>query len=67
LTKDEARFDPELRAFLARTYNLKAIADYDTDPGSEITVEQARQVIETAERFVACIEQLLAQSAPARG
>ena len=32
LTKDEPRFDPELRAFLARTYNLKAIADYDTDP-----------------------------------
>jgi uncharacterized protein (UPF0332 family) len=28
LTKDDPRFDLELRAFLGRTYDLKAIADY---------------------------------------
>ena len=31
LTKDEPGFDIELRAFLGRAYNLKAIADYETD------------------------------------
>jgi uncharacterized protein (UPF0332 family) len=60
LVSDEPRFDPELRAFLGRTYNLKAIADYETGPGSEVTVEQAQQAIETAKRFIACIEELLA-------
>ena len=32
LTKGEPRFDPELSAFLARGYNLKAIADYEPVP-----------------------------------
>jgi hypothetical protein len=44
-----------LRAFLGRTYNLKAIADYETGPASEVTVEQAQQAIQTARRFVACL------------
>jgi uncharacterized protein (UPF0332 family) len=60
LTKDDPRFDLELRAFLGRTYNLKAIADYETGPGSEVTAEQAQQAITTARRFLACIEELLA-------
>ena len=59
LTKDESSFDLELRAFLGRTYNLKATADYDTDPGSGVTVEQAEQAIDTAGRFIACVEELL--------
>jgi uncharacterized protein (UPF0332 family) len=61
LTKDEPRFDAELRAFLGRTYNLKAIADYETGPGSTISSEQADRAVETAIRFVACIEGLLAE------
>jgi HEPN domain-containing protein len=55
LVKDEPRFDMELRAFLGRTYNLKAIADYETDPGSQVTFEQAQEAINTAERLVGCI------------
>jgi hypothetical protein len=55
LTKDEPRFDLELRAFLGRTYNLKAIANYETGPASEVTVEKAQQAIETARHFVACL------------
>jgi uncharacterized protein (UPF0332 family) len=58
LTKDELRVDLELRAFLGWTYNLKAIADYETGPASEVTVEQAQQAIETARRFVACLVEL---------
>ena len=63
LTKDEPRFDHELGAFPGRTYDLKAIADYETDPGTEVTIGQARQAIATAERFVACVEAVLAQRA----
>ena len=60
LTKDEPRFDLDLRAFLGRTYNLKAIADYETGPGAEVTVDQAEEAIESAQRFIAGIEELLA-------
>jgi uncharacterized protein (UPF0332 family) len=52
LTRDEPRFDLELRAFLGRAYNLKAIADYETGPGARVPVERARATIETARRFV---------------
>lgn len=67
LTESERRLDPDLLSFLGRTYQLKAIADYDTDPGSEVSIEQAQQAIDTAKRFIACIEALLAQSGTAPG
>lgn len=60
LTRDDPRFDAELRAFLGRSYNLKAIADYETGPDAEITFEQAQQAIATASRFVDLIAELLA-------
>lgn len=53
LTKDEPRFDVELRAFLGRAYNLKTIADYETGPDSEVSPERATEAIETGKRFVA--------------
>ena len=59
LTKDEPRFDSELRAFLGRTYNLKAIADYETGPGSKVSPELAAEVITTAKRFVNSIAGLV--------
>jgi hypothetical protein len=49
-----------LRAFLPRTYNLKAIADYLTGPDSQVTVEQAQEeAIATAVRFVDVIVAVL--------
>jgi uncharacterized protein (UPF0332 family) len=45
LTKDDPRLDIELRAFLGRTYSLKAIADYETGPGAEVSPERATQAI----------------------
>jgi uncharacterized protein (UPF0332 family) len=60
LTADEPRADPDLRSFLGRTYQFKTIADYDADPGSQVTIEQARQAIDGAQRFVAYIQELLA-------
>jgi uncharacterized protein (UPF0332 family) len=59
LTKDEPRFDSELRAFLGRTYNLKAIADYETGPGSKVSPELAADAIATAKRLVNSITSLI--------
>jgi uncharacterized protein (UPF0332 family) len=60
LAKDEPRFDTELRAFLGRAYNLKAIADYETGPNAQVSAESARTAIATARRFVECITEMLA-------
>jgi uncharacterized protein (UPF0332 family) len=59
LTKDTPNFGLELRAFLGRTYNLKAIADYQTGPGSKVPPELATEAIETAKRFVAKMVELV--------
>jgi uncharacterized protein (UPF0332 family) len=59
LTKDDPNFDAELRAFLGRTYNLKAIADYETGPDSEVSPESAAQAIATGKRFVARMVELV--------
>jgi uncharacterized protein (UPF0332 family) len=53
LTKDDSRLDIELRAFLGRTYSLKAIADYETGPGSEVSPELAKEAVVLSKKFVA--------------
>lgn len=65
LMKDEPTIDREMRAFLGRTYNLKAIADYETGPGSKVTVAQATQAITEAHRFIATIVALIPDAPPA--
>ncbi len=60
LTKDNSRLDAELRRLLPQSYDMKAIADYETGPGAMIPPEQAAAAIETATRFVECVAQLLA-------
>jgi len=62
-TKDDPRVDRELRAFLGRAYNLKAIADYETGPGCQVSAESAREAIQTAWRFLECVQSLI----PANG
>jgi len=52
LTKDDARIDSKLRLFLSRTYNLKAIADYETGPGAEISAARAAEAVESGKQFV---------------
>jgi len=64
LMKDEPRFDVELRAFLPRTYNLKAIADYVTGPGSQVPDESAREAVQTARRFVERVTALIPPNGP---
>ncbi len=52
LVKDDPQCGTEIRSFLGRAYNLKAIADYETGPDSEISPERATWAIETANFFV---------------
>jgi uncharacterized protein (UPF0332 family) len=59
LVKDDSRVDIELRAFLPHAYNLKAIADYETGPSSQVSPETAREAIATARRFVECVATLV--------
>lgn len=63
LVKDEPRFDIDLRAFLGRAYNLKAIADYETGPDSHVSHEQAAETITHAVRFVEALSALLSAGA----
>lgn len=60
LVRDDPRVGPEVRRFLGRAYALKAIADYETGPGSEVTVDQAREAIASADGFVESIDRMLA-------
>ena len=59
LVKGDPRFDGELRAFLGRTYNLKAIADYEAGPSSNVSSAQAAEAIAAVQRFVAAIGELM--------
>lgn len=52
LVKDDTRVDDELRSFLGFAYNLKAIADYETGPSSEVSTELAAEAVATSKRFV---------------
>jgi len=59
LTKDDRQIAPELRIFLSQAYNLKAIADYETGPGSEIAPDRAATAVQTAKHFVVRIVEMI--------
>jgi uncharacterized protein (UPF0332 family) len=67
LTKDDPRVDLELRTFLSRAYNLKAIADYETGPGSEVSAERAASAVADGKRFVAHFVPLFPTPTPDNG
>jgi len=60
LVRNDAHIDDELRAFLGFAYNLKAIADYETGPGAEVSAQQAMWALAQAKQFVGHVEGLLA-------
>lgn len=64
LVKDDPRYDIKHRAFLGQTYNLKAIADYETGPDAQVTEAQAIAAIAAARLFVAHLAGLLAGNQP---
>lgn len=59
LTKDDPTFDLNLRAFLGHADNLKAIADYETGLGSEVSPEQAANAIKDGKRLVARMREMI--------
>ncbi len=59
VVKDDPRFDASLRTFLPRAYNLKALADYETGPGSHVSALRASEAVESGRRFVAAVSALL--------
>jgi uncharacterized protein (UPF0332 family) len=59
LIRGDTRFDDTLRDFLGSTYNLKAIGDYETGPGSDVSPERATQAIEGAKLLVAKVAEML--------
>lgn len=65
LTKGDARLGAEQRAFLSRAYNLKAIADYETGPGSAVAPDRAAAAVAAGKGFVAAIGTLV--EAPSSG
>ncbi|EME70186.1 hypothetical protein H261_09637 [Paramagnetospirillum caucaseum] len=52
LAQDEARLDTGCRRFLAQSYNLKAVADYEIGADSEIPLDRAAMAVTGAGRFV---------------
>ncbi|MGH8553654.1 MAG: HEPN domain-containing protein, partial [Methylococcales bacterium] len=55
LALNEPRIDKAFPPFLTQAYNLKAVADYETGPNSDIPPERSAAAIETAARFLDCI------------
>jgi uncharacterized protein (UPF0332 family) len=64
LTHGDPRLDPSLRVFLSQSYNLKAIADYETGPGAQVPRERAEAAVETGRHFVAHVTDLLSGPPP---
>jgi hypothetical protein len=52
-----------MRIFLSQTYNLKSIADYETGPGSRISIARATLAVTEGHRFVALVTTLIAPGA----
>ena len=48
------------RRFLQQAYNLKAVADYETGPGSIVPLERVEAALAAAARFVDVVAGLLA-------
>ena len=59
LARQEPRIDKEFPQFITKAYNLKAVADYETGPNSDVPKERSAEAIKTAARFVDCIAWLL--------
>ena len=60
LTRTEPYLDAELRQFLVQAYDLKSIADYGLGPDTDVPLDRARAAIDTAERFVDAVMDMLA-------
>jgi uncharacterized protein (UPF0332 family) len=56
---EEPRIDVELRRFLQRAFNLKAVADYEMGPDAIVPVERAAAALDVAGRFIDRIAEII--------
>jgi uncharacterized protein (UPF0332 family) len=61
LSKDAPGVDPDLHAFLSRSFAYKAIADYATGPDATTTPDEAQEALQTATRFVDTFARMIAR------
>jgi uncharacterized protein (UPF0332 family) len=59
---EEPKIDIELRRFLQRAFNLKAVADYEMGPDAVVPLERAAAALDMAGRFIDCIAELVSKS-----
>jgi uncharacterized protein (UPF0332 family) len=59
VAKDDPRIDRALASMLGRAYKFKEVADYAVGAQGVVTVAEARDVIDIAQRFVDTIIDLL--------
>lgn len=59
IAKSEGAMDTDVRRFLGNAYDFKRVADYDIEAGAPITLAEAGQALDEAERFVAAIRALV--------
>jgi uncharacterized protein (UPF0332 family) len=59
LTRNDPHSRPACGVFQSKSYNLKAIADYETGPGSEISPERPSAAVQEAKCFVGYFESML--------
>ena len=59
LARREPHSDIELRRFLTDGYDLKSVADYAIGPDAVVSADDAKQAIETADRFVDSVGAML--------
>ena len=62
LAMHEPAFGMELRRFLPRVYDLKAICDYGVGPDAVVPLEKA--AVGEAERFLECVAGLVGTPRP---
>ncbi|MFZ4859910.1 MAG: HEPN domain-containing protein [Desulfuromonadaceae bacterium] len=60
IARNNPSIPSDFLSFLSHAYHLKAVANYETGEGSSVPVEKAAKAIETASRFIDCIEKILA-------
>jgi uncharacterized protein (UPF0332 family) len=66
LVQNDPRCDADLRSFLGRSYNLRALVDYETGPRWEVPDERAVWAMATSQRFVDFVARSLADDYPGR-
>jgi uncharacterized protein (UPF0332 family) len=59
IAKDDPRVDRWFNSFLAQAYTFKEVADYGVGSQAVITVQEAQELIDGAERFVDSLARLL--------